>query len=119
MHITDWKSRAGSADDVVSLITSGMKVFAHGAAATPFPLLEALTRRDDVTGVRLYHIHTEGAAPWTDPERAAHFRSVALFCGAALREPVDEGRADFVPIFLSDIPSLFTHGVVPLDVALV
>jgi acyl-CoA hydrolase len=96
-----------------------MKVFTHGAAATPFPLLEALARRDDVEGVRLYHMHTEGAAPWTEPDRAGRVRSVALFCGPALRAPVDEGRADFVPVFLSDIPSLFTSGVVPLDVAIV
>lgn len=119
MSITNWKSNAGSAADVVSLVTSGMKIFAHGAAATPFALLEALSRRDDVTGVRLYHVHTEGAAPWTNPERAANFRSVALFCGPSLRAPVDDGRADFVPIFLSDIPSLFTDRVVPLDVAMV
>lgn len=96
-----------------------MKVFTHGAAATPFALLEALACRDDVAGVHLYHVHTEGAAPWTDPDRAARFRSVALFCGPSLRAPVNDGRADFVPVFLSDIPSLFTNGVIPLDVAMV
>ena len=119
MHILDWKSRAVAPVDAVSLITSGMRVFAHGAAATPFALLEALARRDDVVGVRLYHMHTEGAAPWTEPDRAARVRSVALFCGPSLRAPVDDGRADFVPVFLSDIPSLFTNGVIPLDVAMV
>lgn len=58
-------------------------------------------------------------APWTEPDRAARVRSVALFCGPSLRAPVDDGRADFVPVFLSDIPSLFTNGVIPLDVAMV
>jgi len=119
MPPVDWTSRGVSAADAVSLITSGMRVFCHGAAATPQPLLAALAQRDDVEGVRLYHMHTEGAAPWTAPGIAERIRSVALFCGPALREPVAEGRADFVPVFLSDIPSLFSNGVIPLDVAIV
>ena len=119
MFIPDWKSRAVAPADAVALIASGTRVFAHGAAATPFALLEALARRDDVDGVRLYHMHTEGPAPWTEPDRAARVRSVALFCGPSLRAPEDDGRADFVPVFLSDIPSLFTNGVIPLDVAMV
>jgi acyl-CoA hydrolase len=69
--------------------------------------------------VRLYHLHTEGPAPWTDAAQGGGLRSVTLFCGPALREPVADGRADFVPVFLSDIPSLFLSGVVPLDVAMV
>lgn len=113
-----WTSRAVSAADAVSLVRSGMRVFAHGAAATPFPLLEALSARADLEGVRLYHLHLEGGAPWATVECAGRVRSVALFTGASLRDPVAEGRADFVPVFLSDIPSLFTDGVVPLDVAL-
>lgn len=119
MHRPDWKQRRVSADDAVSLVTNGMRVFVHGAAATPTPLLEALTRRSDVEGVRLYHMHTEGPAPWTAPGIAERIRSVALFCGPALREPVANNRADFVPVFLSDIPSLFYNGVIPLDVAIV
>ena len=119
MFIPNWKSRAVAPADAVSLIASGTRVFAHGAAATPFALLEALARRDDVVDVRLYHMHTEGPAPWTEPDRAARVRSVALFCGPSLRAPVDDGRADFVPVFLSDIPSLFTNGIIPLDVAMV
>ena len=119
MPPVDWTSRGVSAADAVSLITSGMRVFCHGAAATPQPLLAALSQRDDVEGVRLYHMHTEGAAPWTAPGIAERIRSVALFCGPSLREPVAEGRADFVPVFLSDIPSLFSNGVIPLDVAIV
>jgi acyl-CoA hydrolase len=119
MLAPDWSARGVSADDAVSLVTSGMRVFVHGAAATPHPLLAALTRRADLEGVRLYHMHTEGAAPWTAPGIAERIRSVSLFCGPALREPVAEGRADFVPVFLSDIPALFHNGVIPLDVAIV
>ena len=114
-----WKSSAESADAVVSRISSGMNVFLHGAAATPTPLLDALARRADLTGVKLWHIHLEGPLAFTAPEHAGRFRSISLFTGAGLREPVAEGRADFVPIFLSDIPGLFTSGRVKLDAALV
>ena len=114
-----WKSRTESADAVVSRIESGMSVFVHGAAATPTPLLEALARRTDLTGVKLWHLHLEGPLAFTAPEHADRFRSISLFTGAGLREPVAEGRADFVPIFLSDIPGLFTSGRVRLDAALV
>ncbi|NUQ10911.1 MAG: acetyl-CoA hydrolase/transferase family protein [Gemmatimonadaceae bacterium] len=96
-----------------------MRVFSHGASATPTPLLEALAARDDVEGVRLYHLHTDGPAPWTAPERGGRVRSVSLFNGPSMRDPVNEGRADFVPIFLSDVPGLFLSGAVPLDVAMV
>ncbi len=115
----DATGRGTSAHDAVALITSGMRVFVHGASATPTPLLEALSSRTDVEGIRLYHLHTAGPAPCTAPDLADRFRSVSLFTGPALRGPVAEGRADFVPVFLSDIPSLFLSGTIPLDVAMV
>lgn len=114
-----WTDRAVSASDVVSLIASGMRVFSHGASATPTPLLEALSARTDVEGVRLYHLHTDGPAPWAAREAGGRIRSVSLFNGPSMREPVQHGRADFVPIFLSDVPGLFLSGTVPLDVAMV
>ena len=55
-----------SADDAVSRLQSGMNVFVHGAAATPTPLLEAMCRRSDLAGIRLYHMHTEGPAPFVE-----------------------------------------------------
>ena len=116
---TDWSSRAVSADDAVGLLHSSSNVFVHGAAATPHPLMEAMTRRTDLEHIKLYHMHTSGAAPWTDAEHNGRFRSISLFNGPAMRDPVNAGRADFVPIFLSDIPSLFLSGRVQLDVAFV
>ena len=95
-----------------------MRVFVHGAAATPTPLLDALAARADLDGVTLYHLHLEGRVTVAEPEFAGRFRCNSLFTGAALRGAVNEGRADFTPIFLSDIPSLFTSGRVPLDAAL-
>jgi acyl-CoA hydrolase len=117
--LLNWIDRASTPEEVVSHIGSGMRLFVHGAAATPSLLLQALARRTDLEGVRLYHMHTEGDAPWTAPEHEGRFRSVSLFTGPSLREPIAAGRADFVPIFLSDIPALFTSGRVPLDVAIV
>jgi acyl-CoA hydrolase len=115
----NWQSNAVSADDAVAHIKSGMKVFVHGAAATPTPLLEALCKRQDLENVSLYHLHVSGDIPFADPSQQGRLLSVSLFTGPALRKPVEEGRADFMPIFLRDIPKLFTSGAVPLDVALV
>lgn len=113
-----WRSRAVSPADVVSVVKSGATLFLHGACATPSPLVEALCGRRDLEDVRLYHLHTAGPAPFAEPGREREFRSVSLFTGAPLRRAVNEGRADFVPIFLSDIPALFSSGRVPLDVAM-
>lgn len=114
----DYKSRAVSAADAVAHIHSGANIYLHGAAATPTPLIDALTARRDLEEVKLYHLHTNGPAPFAERGRENEFRSVSLFTGAPLRAAVQEGRADFVPIFLSDIPGLFTSGMVKLDVAI-
>ena len=114
----DWKSRAVSAAAAVAAVRSNTNVFVHGACATPAPLLEALCARRDLEAVRLYHLHTAGAAPFAEAGREREFRSVSLFTGAPLRRAIAEDRADFVPIFLSDIPGLFLSGAVKLEVAL-
>lgn len=103
----------------VAPIRSGMRVFVHGGAATPTPLLEALAAREDLEGVELWHLHTEGPYPFCDPRCAGRFRVKCLFVGAPQRAAVAEGRAEFVPIFLSDIPRLFASGAVRLDAAIV
>jgi acyl-CoA hydrolase len=114
-----WRNAATTADEVVSYISSGMKVFVHGAAATPTPLLDALCARPHIEDVTLYHLHTEGEAKFAAPDQAGRIFSISLFTGPALRKPIAEGRADFMPVFLSDIPDLFRTGRVPLDVAMV
>ncbi|MBI3884462.1 MAG: acetyl-CoA hydrolase/transferase family protein [Opitutae bacterium] len=121
MRHHDWsqlKSRAVSAADAVRLIPNGARAFLHGGAATPTPLVLALAARPDLEGLRLYHVHTEGPAPFLDPACAGRIRSVSLFTGAAARGPVAEGRADFMPVFLSDIPCLFQTRRLPLDAAI-
>jgi 4-hydroxybutyrate CoA-transferase len=115
----DWKAKAVSPEDAVAYIKSGMKVFVHGAAATPTPLLSALCKRPDLSDVRLYHLHVSGDIPFADPSQKGRLFSISLFTGEALRKPIEEGRADFMPIFLADIPRLFTSGVIRLDAAII
>jgi 4-hydroxybutyrate CoA-transferase len=108
--------RIVSADEAVAGIRSGEQVFVHGGAATPTPLLDALVRRaSQLENVGLIHFHTEGPAPHLEPAMAPHFRHRALFIGANARDAVNDGRADYVPVFLSDVPELFLTRVLPLD----
>jgi 4-hydroxybutyrate CoA-transferase len=111
------RSRAVTAAEAVSFVKSGDALFLHGAAATPTVLAEALAARTDLADVRLYHLHTAGPAPFADPGRDREFRSVSFFTGAPVRPAILDGRADFIPIFLSDIPGLFLSGAIKLDVA--
>jgi acyl-CoA hydrolase len=111
-----------TADEAVACITSGSQVFLHSAAATPTPLVEAMTRRgleQRLTDVTVLHMHVDGPAPYQQPEAAGIFRSLNYFIGANARESVNAGRGDYVPIFLSEIPSLFRKGVQKIDVALI
>ncbi|HZT77311.1 MAG TPA: acetyl-CoA hydrolase/transferase C-terminal domain-containing protein [Vicinamibacterales bacterium] len=117
-HISRWDDRAVTADDAVACVRSGMTIFIHGAAATPAPLIDALARRRDLADVKLYHLHTAGDMPCIEPQHQGRFLSISLFAGPPVRKAIDEGRADYVPIFLSDIPGLFASGRVPLDVAI-
>jgi acyl-CoA hydrolase len=107
-----------SAAEAISALTSGMRVFVHGAAATPAPLLDALVADARLSDVTLYHLHTTGPAPFVDPEHRGRFRSVSLFAGPPVRHAINDGAADFVPIFLSDIPKLFLTRTIDLDAAL-
>jgi len=114
-----WTNRAVAPDEALVCVQSGMRIFIHGAAATPTPVLEALARREDLADVTLFHMHTQGPAPFAGPDHRERFFSISLFVGAPLRTSIDEGRADFIPVFLSDIPALFASGRLPLDVAIV
>ena len=107
------------ADTALARVESGQQVFVQGAAATPSTLLGALARRaKDVSGVGVVHLHTEGPAPHLDRSMQGHLRHRALFIGPNAREAVNDGRAEYVPVFLSDIPRLFRRRGIPIDVAL-
>jgi 4-hydroxybutyrate CoA-transferase len=113
-----WETRAVSPGEVLSHVQSRHKVFVHGAAATPTNLLDALVARRDLEDVELFHIHLSGPLRFTEPEFAPAFISNSLFTGPGLRKPIAEGRANYLPVFLSDIPHLFASRRIPLDVAL-
>ncbi len=106
--------------EAVAGIRSGQQVYVQCAAATPSVLLDALVARaPELENVGVIHLHTEGPGPHLKPEMAGHFRHRALCIGPNARAAVNSGRADFVPVFLSDVPRLFSSGIQPLDVVLV
>jgi acyl-CoA hydrolase len=108
-----------TADEAVLLIKSGDRVYLHEVAMTPHELLDALVRRAaDLSGVEVVSLHTEGPAPHVAPELAGRIRHNALFVGANVRDAVNDGRADYTPVFLSEVPALFESGRLALDVAL-
>ena len=103
-------------EEAVAGIKSRDQVYLHCAAATPEVLLDALVARaPELRDVGVVHLHIEGPGPHLAPQMAGSFRHRALFIGPNARTAVNEGRADYVPVFLSDIPRLFRSGAMPLD----
>lgn len=109
-----------SADEAVKVIQSGHSVFIHSAAATPKLLVEAMTRRShEFNNVKIYSIHTEWDAPYADEEHYRSYDINAFFVGPNIRKAINEGRANYIPMFLSEIPVAFRSGLTPLNVALI
>lgn len=109
-----------SAEAAVAGIRSGQQLYLQCAAATPSVLLDALVARaPELHDVSVLHLHCEGPGPHLAPEMAPHFRHRALFIGPNARAAVNEGRADYIPAFLSDVPRLFDAGLLPLDAVFV
>jgi len=108
-----------SAAEAVKLVQSNDNVFIHGAVATPQHLVNALTARaHELRNVELYHLHTEGEAGYAAPEYADSFKVSAFFIGANIRQAVQTGHAQYIPVFLSEIPLLFRRNILPVDVVL-
>lgn len=109
-----------TADDAVRLIASGDRVYLHEAAMAPHELIEALVRRaPELHDVETVSMHTDGPAPHVDRAMEGHIRHNALFVGSNVRAAVKEGRADYTPVFLSDVPHLISSRRLAIDVALV
>ncbi|MEP6627279.1 MAG: acetyl-CoA hydrolase/transferase C-terminal domain-containing protein [Ginsengibacter sp.] len=109
-----------SAEEAIKVIKSGDKVFVHGGAATPHLLLEKMVgRADELSNVDLISISSQGAALYADEKYKNNFHINSLFVSANVRQAVNEGRGDYIPVFLSEIPNLFKRNIIPLDVALV
>lgn len=115
-----YRGRMTTPPEAVRDIRSGDRVWVHPGCNTPIPLLEAMVAKaPELEDVEVVHILTLGPAPYADPGMEKHFRHRALFTGHNVREAVNAGRADFVPIHLHEVPGLVTGGKLPIDVALV
>jgi acyl-CoA hydrolase len=111
---------ATSAAQAVQHVKSNQSVFIHSAAATPNVLTQALAERHaELRNVKIYHLHTEGPAPYAKPEYAESFRVNSFFLGGNVRSVTEAGYADYIPSFLSEIPLMLRNGIVPIDVVLI
>ncbi|MFA7420370.1 MAG: acetyl-CoA hydrolase/transferase C-terminal domain-containing protein [Melioribacteraceae bacterium] len=118
--IKRYNSHLVSAAEAVKVIKSGDKIVVQPGCAAPFELINAMVaRKDELENIELYHILIVGDLAYTKPEYEKHFRHKAFFIGANARLAVNEGRADFIPIFLHEVTLLFKRGVIVPDVALI
>jgi acyl-CoA hydrolase len=116
----EYKKKLRTAEEALRCVQSGMRVYIQPGCAEPETLVEELIRRAPyVEDVEIVHMMTMGTAPYVAPEMAGHFRHNAMFIGGNVREAINEGRADYTPIYLSEIEELFESGAMPLDVALI
>jgi len=118
-----WRQRYAdqivTAERAVACIKHGQRVFLGSGAGQPQTLVEALSTRTDSADTEIVHILTLGLASYADARLGQRFRHNAYFIGPNVREAVAQGRADYTPIFLSEIPRLFQSGRVVIDVALI
>lgn len=114
----EYKKKKVSTQDAVSVVKSGDRVYVSGNAATPFKLVEALAhRKDELQEVEIVHVLLLGDDPLSKPDMEGHFRHNSLFVGPGDRAAVNEGRADYIPVFLYEIPQLFYSQQLPIDIA--
>ena len=116
--LDEYRSKRMTAAEAVGVVRSGDRVYVHEGCGTPKPLVDALVERaPSLRDVEICHMLTFGEAAYTRPEYEGIFRHNGLFLGGNVREAVQAGRADYTPIFLSEIEELFTSGQIPIDVA--
>lgn len=109
-----------SAEEAVKLVKSGDRVFLHGSAATPLHLINTLFKRaHELKNVELVSISTFGDLEWKNPGVRDAFYMNSLFVSGNVREWANSDKGGYIPVFLSEIPRLFTNGSLPLDVAIV
>jgi 4-hydroxybutyrate CoA-transferase len=117
---SEYTRKLKTPDEALRCVESGMRVYIQPGCAEPETLVEALMRRGPmVRDVEIVHMMTMGCAPYVAPEMEGHFRHNAVFIGANVRDAINCGRADYTPIYLSEIEGLFESGAMPIDVALI
>ncbi|MBA4312424.1 MAG: 4-hydroxybutyrate CoA-transferase [Chlorobiaceae bacterium] len=118
--VYQYKEKLTTPEQAVTAVKSNDHIFISGNAATPFQLIESLAaRKDELKSVKVNHVLLIGEDPFTKPGMEKHFRHNSLFVGPADRLAINEGRSDYVPVFLFEIPALFTKRIIPLDVAII
>jgi acetyl-CoA hydrolase len=118
--LTKYEDRLTSAEEAVKVIQSHQRVFLTGNCSVPQKLLGALvSRAGSLSDVEIVQVLTVGPAPHAAPEMEGHLRVNTLFISPNVRTAVHEGRADFTPVLLSEVPLLFREGHLPLDAVLV
>lgn len=109
-----------SPKEALAVIKSGNRIFIQGSAQTPVYLTNELAReKDRLENVEIVSISVYGDLEIAKPEYEKHFRLNSMFVSGSIRQAVNEGRADYIPVFLSEIPELFKQNILPLDVAIV
>jgi acyl-CoA hydrolase/GNAT superfamily N-acetyltransferase len=122
--MTDWRERYAkkimSPNQAISKIRPGARIFIGTGCGQPQVLVSELTSSsNEIVDAEIYHLLTQGEAPYISEEYAKKFRTCSFFLSPNVREGIVSGRGDYVPIFLSEIPELFKLGKIPLDVALI
>lgn len=118
--LVKYNSKIVKADEAVKIINSGDKIVVQPGCAAPLELIRAMVKRkDELEDVQIYHILIVGDLPYVQPGMEKHFKHKAFFIGGNTRKAVNEGRAEFIPIFLSEVTMLFKKGLLKADVALI
>ena len=112
--------KAISASDAVKVIKSNDRVYIHAAAAAPQALINAMTERhEELRNVEVCHLHTEGNAPYANPELRNSFHVNSFFVGKNVRHTLKAGNGSYTPVFLSELPLLFKKNIILIDVVLI
>lgn len=120
----DWKkvyqSRMVSAQEAVKAVKSGDNVMLQASHGAPFYLMEALAKRkDELEDVKIYHVLIHCQIPFFAPGMEGHFKDISFFIGPNVRKQINDGRAEFIPVHLSDVPRLFMQNIIHPDVCLI
>jgi acyl-CoA hydrolase len=109
-----------TAEEAVKVIKSNCRVYIQAAAAAPQALIKAMTaRHEELKNVEVCQLHTEGEAPYANPELRESFHVNSFFIGKNVRHTLKAGNGSYTPVFLSELPILFKRNIIDLDVALI
>ena len=118
--LSKYNSKTVTADEAVKIIKSGDNVVIQPGCAAPMELIRAMVnRKDDLEDVNIYHILIVGDLPYVKPGMEKHFKHKAFFMGGNTRKAINEGRAEFIPIFLNEVTLLFKKNLLKSDVAMI